>query len=110
MVALKLSTCPEDPSGQESINYGKGCKMAKSKVQSTTKARCQEGWRLFFRIGDLYTSNMNQPSYNRKWVEHRKAIEEHKNHIEDCDICNSGLKELQLTLEEMAVADGDGIS
>lgn len=77
--------------------------MAKNKVPSMTKARCQEGWRLFFRIGDLYESNMKQPSYERKWIEHRKAIEEHKSHIDDCDICNSGLKELQLTLDEMAV-------
>lgn len=84
--------------------------MAKNKVASTTKARCQEGWRLFFRIGDLYRFNMKQNPWERKWTEHTKAVEEHKDHIEDCDICNSGLKELQLTLEEMAVADGDGIS
>ena len=82
---------------------GKGFEMAMKRGLSITKARCQEGWRLFFRIGDLYTFAMKQKPHERRWKEHRSAVNEHKEHIKGCSICNSGLKELQMTLEEMAV-------
>ena len=74
---------------------------------SKTKTRCQDGWRLFFKIGDIYTYNVTQPVDNRDWSDHLSAIKVHKEHVEGCSICNNGLKELQLTLEEMAV---EGVS
>ena len=77
---------------------------------SRVKARCQAGWSLFFRIGDLYTSITNLAPEYRDWTKHADAVEEHKNHVESCGFCRKGLKEIQMTLEEMAVADGDGIS
>ncbi len=77
---------------------------------SKTKARCQDGWSLFFRIGDLYTSITNLAPEYRDWTKHADAVVKHKNHINDCDFCKKGLKEIQMTLEEMAVAGGDGIS
>ena len=77
---------------------------------SMAKARCQDGWSLFFRIGDLYTSLTNLAPEHRDWNKHADAVEEHKNHINDCGFCRKGLKEIQMTLEEMAVKDGDGIS
>ena len=88
----------------------KGFEMATKRGGSTTKARCQEGWRLFFRIGDLYTFAMKQKPHERSWEEHQSAVNEHKGHIKGCSICNNGLKELQMTLEEMVFASGDRIS
>ena len=72
-----------------------------------TKVRCQEGWRLFFKIGELYTAMTNMAPMHRDWSKHADAVEEHKKHIEDCDYCRNGIKELQMTLEEMAV---EGVS
>ena len=77
---------------------------------SKANARCQSGWSLFFRIGDLYTSITNLAPEYRDWNKHAEAVEEHKNHINDCGFCRNGLKEIQMTLEEMAVRDGDRIS
>ena len=77
---------------------------------SMAKARCQDGWSLFFRIGDLYTSITNLAPGYRDWTQHADAVEEHKNHIESCDFCRKGLKEIQMTLEEMVVIDGGGIT
>jgi len=74
---------------------------------SMANARCQDRWSLFFRIGDLYTSLTNLAPEYRDWTKHAEAVEEHKNHIESCDFCRKGLKEIQMTLEEMAVRDGD---
>ena len=81
-----------------------------SQNASMVNARCQDGWSLFFRIGDLYTSITNLAPEYRDWTKHADAVEEHKNHIDDCDFCRKGLKEIQMTLEEMAVADGGGIT
>ena len=92
------------------IERWKGFEMATKRGCSTTKARCQEGWRLFFRIGVLYTFAMKQKPHERSWEEHQSAVNEHKEHIKGCSICNNGLKELQMTLEEMAIESGDGIS
>jgi len=77
---------------------------------SMANARCQDGWSLFFRIGDLYTSLTNLAPEYRDWTKHAEAVEKHKNHIESCGFCKKGLKEIQMTLEEMAVIDGDRIS
>lgn len=87
------------------IERGQGFKMANKKGTSTVRSRCQEGWRLFFQIGDEYTSVINVEPQGRDWSRHRRAVEKHKGHIEDCEICRPGLKELQMTLEEVAVDD-----
>ncbi len=81
-----------------------------NKFAPMTKVRCQEGWRLFFVIGDEYTRVVNISPQPRDWERHEKAVKQHKEHIEQCSMCRSGLKEIQLTLEEMAVENGSRIS
>lgn len=84
--------------------------MKKKKKKDETKNRCQEGWRLFFVVGDLYEFNMKQDPENRIWKKHAAAVEEHRSHVVDCSICNPGQKEMQIGFEELVVEDGAGIS
>ena len=76
------------------------------KKNDETKSRCQEGWRLFFVIGDFYEFNMKQDPENRIWKKHAAAVEEHRSHVVDCSICGPGKKETQIGFEELVVEGG----
>ncbi len=76
------------------------------KKNDETKNRCQEGWRLFFRTGDLYQHNMDHPPEDQDWKKHAGAVKEHRSHVDDCSICSPGQKEMQIGFEELVVEDG----
>lgn len=82
--------------------------MKKKIKNDETKNRCQEGWRLFFVVGDLYEFNTKQDPENRIWKKHAAAVEENRSHVVDCSICNPGQKEMQIGFEELVVEDGTG--
>ena len=84
--------------------------MKKKIKNDETMNRCQEGWRLFFVVGDLYEFNMEQDPENRIWEKHAAAVEEHRLHVFDCSICSPGQKEMQIGFEELVIEDGAGIN
>lgn len=75
-------------------------------IVSTISARCPEGWRLFWAIGDYYTIEIMKEPHERNWGDHKAAMEKHKNHINECQTCNFGIKRVRIELEKLAVEDG----
>jgi hypothetical protein len=73
-----------------------------SETVSPANARCTEGWRLFWLIGDLFSLEVQKEPYKRNWEDWQAAVDEHKDHIKKCDTCHFGIKTVQIKLEEMA--------
>ena len=73
---------------------------------STASARCGEGWRLFWILGDLYTAEIMKAPHERNWKNHVEAIAKHRDHINNCQTCNFGITRVQIKLNELAVEHG----
>lgn len=76
-----------------------------NEIISTANARCPEGWKLFWVIGDYYTIEIIKEPNARNWSDHKSAVEIHKDHINECQTCDFGIQRIQIQLNELAVED-----
>ena len=73
------------------------------KMVSTASTRCSQGWLLFWAIGDYYTIEIMKELPLRNWKDHQRAVDQHKEHIQNCEDCTFGITRVKIELEEMAV-------
>jgi hypothetical protein len=64
--------------------------------------RCNEGWRLFWIIGDLYQQTIKQPQADRNWHQYNLAKQEKEQHTGGCIQCQEGIKKINEMLTRQA--------
>lgn len=74
-----------------------------TEIIPTARSRCSEGWLLFWYIGDLYTIEILKEAHVRDWRDHQKAVDQHREHINDCQDCKVGINRVREEIEEQAV-------
>ncbi len=51
------------------------------------RSRCEESWRLFWRLCDLYRETVDQVQSPRDWSRYHQAVAAYREHYETCPEC-----------------------